>query len=323
MNRKIPFFAAALVAVIALAGCSGPSAPAATSKPAKLTTITVGVSPSTASAAVYLAEQKDFAANGLVVKLSTLQSGAQAVPQLLNGGLQFALGDTGGTISASSNGVPITATGVATVSPTKASQDYSGILTSNASIKTVSDLSGKTVAVNQLKGTAQLSAEAAIDNKGGDSSKVHFVELTFPEMVSAVASGKVDAALVVEPFLSAGKAQGMHVVLAPQAYSVPGLPSTIFVASAAYAKANPVIVAEFNKAMGQAATRLNSDPALARQISGTYTTIAPAVLKVITMPIFGEKVSDTSGTRKLVNLMNKYKYLAAQPDYKTLLLAGN
>ncbi len=323
MNHKSPLLAASVVAIIALAGCSSAVTPTASPASKSLTTITVGVSPSTASAAIYLGKQKEFAAHGLDVKLTIIQSGAQAIPLLLNGGLQFALGDAAGTITAATNGIAITATGVATVSPTKASQDYSSIVATDATITSVSDLSAKTVAVNQLKGIAQLTAAAAIDKKGGDSSKVRFVELAFPQMVDAVASGKVSAALVVEPFLSAGKAQGLHVVLAPQAYSVPGLPSTIFVASSAYAKANKSVISDFNRAVSEAGTRANADPALARKIAGTYTTISPDVLKVIALPIFANRVADTSGLRKLASLMTTYKFLAVKPDFTALLLSGN
>ncbi|MEF2975914.1 ABC transporter substrate-binding protein [Subtercola sp. YIM 133946] len=324
MKRSI-LAAALAAAVIGLSGCAGQAgaaAPAATAS-GGLTAITVGVSPSTASAAVYLAQQKEFAEQGLAVTTTTIQSGAEAIPQLLNGGLTFALGDAAGTITASSNDIGITATGVATVSPTDASKDYSAIMTANPAITSVAGLAGKTVAVNQLKGIAQLTAAAAIDKQGGDSSKVQFVELAFPQMVDALTSGKVDAALIVEPFLSAAKAKGLTTVIAPQSYSVPGLPSTIFVASTAYATANPDIVTRFNKAVGEAGARANADTDLARQIAGTYTTISPDVLKVITLPTYAESAGDTSGMRKLVDLMNTYKFLDNQPDYDTLLVSGN
>ncbi len=283
--------------------------------------ITIGVSPSTASAAAYLAQQKEFGEQGLDVTMATIQSGAEAVPRLLNGELAFALGDAAGTITAASNGVGVSATGVATVSPSDPAQDYSSIVASNPDLKGPADLSGHTVAVNQLNGIAELTAKAAIDSQGGDSSAVQFVELPFPQMTDAVTAGRVDAALVVEPFLSAAKGAGLHVVLAPQAYAVAGLPSTIFVASQAYANENPDIVKRFNTAVGQAAARANADPALARQIAGTYTQIPAATLSTIALPIYAENAGDVQGLHQLLELMNKYSMLEQQPDMDALLYA--
>lgn len=286
--------------------------------------ITVGVSPSTASAAVYLAQQKEFAEQGLTVNLATIQSGAEAIPRLLNGELTFALGDAAGTITAASNGVGIAATGVATVSPSDPAKDYSSIVAKNPDLKNATDLAGHTVAVNQLNGIAELTAKAAIDKQGGDSSQVQFVELAFPQMNDAVAAGRVDAALVVEPFLTAAKSAGLHVVLAPQAYAVAGLPSTIFVASQSYAGENVDVVKRFNTAVGEAGARANADPDLARQIAGTYTQLPAATLSAITLPTYAEKAADVQGMRQLLELMNKYSMLEQQPDMDTLLAtAGN
>ncbi len=286
------------------------------------TAITVGVSPSTASAAVYLALQKEFAEQGLDVTPSTIQSGAEAIPRLLNGELAFALGDAAGTITASSNGIEISATGVATVSPTKPEQDYSSIVATNPDIKGPQDLRGHTVAVNQLNGIAQLTAKAAIDNQGGDSSAVNFVELPFPQMNDAVTSGRVDSALVVEPFLSGARAGGMHVVLAPQAYAVAGLPSTIFVSAKSYSDQNPDVVNRFDAAMSAAAARANSDASVARQIAGTYTKIPPDVLAKITLPIYADNAGNVQGLNQLLALMNKYTMLEQQPDMGTLLFSA-
>jgi NitT/TauT family transport system substrate-binding protein len=286
------------------------------------TAITVGVSPSTASAAVYLAAQQEFAEQGLDVTMSTIQSGAEAIPRLLNGELAFALGDAAGTITAASNGIEISATGVATVSPSTPEQDYSSIVATNPDVKGPQDLQGHTVAVNQLNGIAQLTARAAIDNQGGDSSTVNFVELPFPQMNDAVSSGRVDSALVVEPFLSGALAAGMHVVLAPQAYAVAGLPSTIFVSAKSYAEENPDVVKRFDAAMNAAATRANADAAVARQIAGTYSTIPPDVLAKITLPIYAENAGDVQGLNELLALMNKYNVLDQQPEMDTLLFSA-
>lgn len=317
-----PFAATlAVLALSAVSACGANPAPSATQAGGP-TSITVGVSPSTASAAVYLAAEQEFKEQGLDVKMATIQSGAEAIPRLLNGELAFALGDAAGTMTAAANGVSIVASGVATTSPSDPNKDYSGIIAADPAITDVKALEGKTVAVNQLKGISELTARAAIDNRGGNSAAVQFVELPFPQMTDAVASGKVNAALLVEPFLSGAKAKGLHTVIAPQAYAVANLPSTIFVSSSQFASGNPDVVKKFQTAMSKASKRANADAAGTRRITATYTKIAPELLNVITLPIYAEDAADTSGMRTLAELMNKYKLLDNQPDLDSLLLGG-
>jgi NitT/TauT family transport system substrate-binding protein len=309
-----------LAAALTCAGC-GSTGSAAQAGPASdgLTHLKVGVSPTTVSVAVYLAKDKYFAEQGLAVDLSVIQSGAEAIPRLLNGSLDIALGDAVGALQSAGNKVPLRVVGVASVSPSDPALDYSGIVTGNADIHDVAGLSGRTVAVNQLNGGAQLTALAAIDAKGGDSAKVKFVELPFPQMTAAVQANRVDAALVVEPFLSAGSKAGLKTVLAPQAYSVAGLPSTLFVSSAKYADANAAAISKFMAAVSAASKDANADSAKARTIAGTFTNLPAATLATIKLPVFAEQAADTSGMTKMLALANKYNLLAKQPDMAAVL----
>ncbi|MDX6585246.1 MAG: NitT/TauT family transport system substrate-binding protein [Solirubrobacterales bacterium] len=308
-----------LAAALTCAGCGSTGSAKAGAASDGLTHLKVGVSPTTVSVAVYLAKDKYFAEQGLAVDLSVIQSGAEAIPRLLNGSLDIALGDAVGALQSAGNGVPLRVVGVASVSPSDPALDYSGIVTGDAGIHDVAGLSDRTVAVNQLNGGAQLTALAAIDAKGGDSSKVKFVELPFPQMTAAVQAKRVDAALVVEPFLSAGTKAGLKTVLAPQAYSVAGLPSTLFVSSGKYADANAAAISKFMTALSAASKDANADPTKARTIAGTFTGLPAATLETIKMPVFAEQAADTSGMTKMLALANKYHLLAKQPDLAAVL----
>ena len=43
------------------------------------------------------------------------------------------------------------------------------------------DLSGKTVSVNNLQNIGDTTIRTVVDNDGGDSSKIKFVEVAFPK----------------------------------------------------------------------------------------------------------------------------------------------
>ena len=134
MRSRMFLLVSAAIALSA-AACGGPSSDSTGSAGGSsggssggVASVTVGVSPSIASASAYLAAKGTFAAEGLDVKFSTIQSGAEAIPRLLNGELAFALGDPAGTVTAASNGVELTVTSVATLAPSNPEQDFSGII---------------------------------------------------------------------------------------------------------------------------------------------------------------------------------------------------
>jgi ABC-type nitrate/sulfonate/bicarbonate transport system substrate-binding protein len=60
-----------------------------------------------------------------------------------------------------------------------------------------------------------VSIKGIVDQDGGDSSSVHFVEMPPPSMVSALQAGKIDAAGLYDPFLSAALAVGAKPIAKP------------------------------------------------------------------------------------------------------------
>src|SRR5258708_10988982 len=81
-----------------------------------------------------------------------------------------------------------------------------------------SDLTGKVVAISGLNDLTYFATRAWIDQNGGKSADVKFIELPFPAMAAAVEQKRVDAAYVIEPFLTA--AGGDLKILARAARSV-------------------------------------------------------------------------------------------------------
>lgn len=94
----IRLFAAGAAALMALSGAA---------EAQDLTEITVGVSPAIFSASVFLAKEEGiFEKHGLPVSIVTIQSGAEAVPKLVNGTFDISMGDPVGTSNVFLNGVP-------------------------------------------------------------------------------------------------------------------------------------------------------------------------------------------------------------------------
>lgn len=313
MNKRVLGVAAA-AALMMTAACGGEDE----SPEASTATLVVGVSPSTTSIPLYLAESKGiFEKHRLDVELTTIQSGSAAVPQMLKGDLTFTMGDVAATLDASKNDVALKLIAAHTIGPSKDERDYTAIVTKDASITSATDLEGKTMAVNQLKGGAAATAAAGIIAHGGDASKVDFVEIPIPQMVDAITTGQVDSALATEPYVTVGEDAGLSVVLHPQASSVAGLPSIGILSSTTFAEANPDVVRAFVDALAEANTYANDHLDEARE-AAAYTEIEPDVLDRIHLPLWADDPADMSKLPDLVTLLEEQGAFEGDPKLENL-----
>jgi NitT/TauT family transport system substrate-binding protein len=311
--------AAGAAAVVVAAGCgSSHEQQAAGGRQA----VKVGL-PGTANATSgYIAGKRFFHRAGLAFAPVEVTNGAKAIPMLLNGQLDIALGDGMGSLTAAANGVPLQVIGVATQAPADPKLDPTALATADRGV-TAAGLAGKSVAVSQLGGAPELVAKSAIDAGGGDSSAVKFVELGSAQMVAALKAHRVDAALLTEPNATVAEQQGLPILSRPQSLGEPGLPSTLWVTSRKYAAEHPDVIKKFVAAVQSGGREANADPAGARQVAATFMSIDPKVLQAIRFPLFAHDVADTTPVRRFVDLANRYKAFPKQPDLDHVLAGGS
>jgi NitT/TauT family transport system substrate-binding protein len=193
-----------------------------------------------------------------------------------------------------------------------AAQDATGLAVSAASgIHSAADLSGKTIAVNALDSISTVTASAAIDAAGGDSAKVKFVEMPFPQMVAAVQRGLVGGAMLGEPYLTQAKEAGLVDLFPVMSKAIPGTPQLVYIASKAYATSHPAIVNAFAAAITAANGDLGRDPSLIRSVGAKSTTVGATVLAKIILPTFTPAALTASSLATLEQLMIRYKVLKA------------
>lgn len=318
MKRLLVAMALALACTnLAACGSSEPEAEASDR------VLKVGLGRSANSLTVYIAAKKFAADHDLKIELVNLDSGAAAIPLLLNGGLDMSLGDSLATLTASANGVPLSVVGVAATGPETPEQDNSAIFVKDDSV-TVKDLEGEKVAVSALGGAPELVARAGIDASGGDSSKVDFVEIGIETRDSAIEKGQIKGALLTEPSMTAALQAGtLHELVRPMALAFQKLPVTLWITSQKFAKEQPELVDDFLAAVQDAAVEANEDPAAAKKLGAPLFDMEPGVLDDMRLPVFAEDVNDMSTLPDLVDLVNKYDLFDKQPDLETLVVDGN
>jgi NitT/TauT family transport system substrate-binding protein len=156
------------------------------------------------------------------------------------------------------------------------------VVAKNSPIKTGKDLDGKTIGVRDLTNIGSVATEAWIDQNGGDSKTVRFVELPDSASAAAVVAGRVDAASIAEPFLDQALKLDTR-ILAPSYDAIAGdfMVGAWFTTSA-YAKAHPDVVRKFEQVMIETARWANTHRARSAQILAKYAKVdvSPTMARV-------------------------------------------
>ncbi|WP_019925874.1 ABC transporter substrate-binding protein [Nocardia sp. BMG111209] len=311
--------ASALLLALALSACGsgGGSSTASNSGP---TTVKVTIIPIVDVAPIYLGQQQGFFKNqGLDLQLSTAQGGAAIVPAVVSGQVDFGFSNLTSLIVGASKGLPLKIVAPGNASTGVPGKDFGGVVVkADSPIRSAKDLVGKKVAVNTLNNINDTTVRASIRAAGGDAADVKFTELGFPDMLPAVSNGNVDAAQVVEPFLTTALKNGDRLIASNYVDTAANLTIAGYFTSQQTAKAKPDLVKRFAAAM-QESLKYSADHADAvRQVLSSYTKIDPAVAAALVLPQFPDRV-DKNSAQVLTDLAVKDGLITKAPDLAALL----
>lgn len=182
------------------------------------------------------------------------------------------------------------------------------VLTAKPDINKVEDLKGKTIAVPSRLSTHNLLIHKIFANKGLDAGKdVKLVDMAPPEMVNALATGRIDAFIVAEPFGGQAELQkvGKVLVLSKDVWK-DHICCTLNVREALIQE-NPSAVEELVGHFAKTAKFIEGNPKEAARLSQKYLGQKPEVIEhVLTKPV---------GRVSFDNLLPSVKDIAASQDY--------
>jgi NitT/TauT family transport system substrate-binding protein len=284
------------------------------------TTITVGTLPIANAAPMYLGMEKGFFEDeGLKIKPQVGEGGAALVPALISGDAQFAFVGVIPAITAVAQDVPVKIVTSSDDAAETEEEDWQTLVVPKGSaIKSVEDLPGKTVAVNALRGLAEVVISRSLEKQGVDYKQVKLLEVPFPEMPAALEGGRVDAALLTEPFLSAVLAEGGTQIDAPSVETLPSFPNGVYITSEQYLAENKDVVDRFASAMNKSLDYAQSHPEEVRRIIPTYTQVPKAAAEKLRLPAFDSEL-DQKGIELEAELTAKYGIIEEAPAYDDLV----
>ncbi|WP_448627306.1 ABC transporter substrate-binding protein [Geodermatophilus sp. URMC 64] len=320
MRRRL-LTSVAVLAVLTTAACGSDDGGGSSSgEDGGTTALTVGVIPIVDVAPIYLGqEQGFFEDHDIDLTLVQESGGAAAVPGVVAGDFEFSFGNVTSILLAGSQNLPLRIVAEGNSSTGDPENDFSYVVVApDSPIQTAADLAGKTVSVNNLKNIGEVTIRKVVEDAGGDPDSINFVELAFPDMPAAVLNGDVDAAWVVEPFVTAATSQGARKVVANFAEAVDDLTVATYFTTEQYIQQNPDVVDDFQAAIQESLQYANDNPDEVRRIVTTYTQIAPEVAEQMALPAFPQDVNVDS-LESVADLMQQYGVTEDAVDVSSLL----
>lgn len=319
--RGIASLALAAGLVVTAAACGSGSPSTASGGGGKLTTVNVGVLPIIDDVALYVGLKEGlFRRQGLDVKPVIIANGALTSQEVLSGKLQFAFNNYVTMILAAQGGAPLrlVADGCQTTPGVMAI-----MVPKDSPIHRVRDLAGKTLAVNAPKNIGPLMVESALKAAGVPAGSVKLTTVQFPDMSQALRSHTVDAAWMVEPFVSlSGKTVGARLLADTASGAMADFPVSGWETSAQYAQQNQKVVAAFRKAITQASADA-ANRSVVEQVAPAYikgmtrqTASKVHVMSFPTAPVTAARLQRVAEAMRGVGL------LTAPFDVRQLLLSS-
>lgn len=250
--------------------------------------ITIGALPISETAPLWAAiDAGVFAEHGLDVTVETIQGGALAMPALVNGDVDFLIGQPYGALRAHLQGLDVRI--VANYASSYAEgDDINGVVSApGSSISRPADLAGKRVAVNSLGAAGDLTISAVVAQDGGDPSTIEFVEVAFPDAQAQLEAGNIDAAWVPQPFLNMIVGAGGTLVTYNYQDTLPGLPTLVIIATGDTVSSDPDLVDRVREAFSAAfAWAADNDDAVRQALVDNLSIPAEGAAR-LPLPEFG------------------------------------
>jgi NitT/TauT family transport system substrate-binding protein len=268
---------------------------------------------------VYALESGLFHRYGIEADLQRATSGAAIVAGVVGGTFQIGKASITSLCAAHVRGLPLT-----WISPggeTDASQQLIGLIVkADGPIKTGADLNGKTIGVSALNDYFSLAARAWTDVHGGDSSTIKLTEIPLSQAAGAVDAGRIDAAILIQPFLQSSIAGGrVRSIGDPSSGIGSHFVQVAWFTSTDFAAKNPDVIERIMRAMRESSTYANGHHAETAVMLKKFmdTDAIPFTTRI---PL-GIRFNPTQ-IQALIDLQAKYKMLPATFDVREVIYPG-
>jgi NitT/TauT family transport system substrate-binding protein len=163
----------------------------------------VGIIPIVGVAPYYAAVQQGyFGAENVAVTTQVVRAGAAAIPALVGNSFDIIYSNGTSIVEAIAKGIDLRII-IQSAPIGKTPPDPGALIRRKGEqLRSGKDLEGKVVAINAVRDTQWMFLKAWVKQTGGDPEKVQIIEVALPAMLEALKAKRVDAALVLDPFMT-------------------------------------------------------------------------------------------------------------------------
>jgi len=273
------------------------------------TVIRVGSSTDDAIRPVLYAVQAGlFKKAGLDVEVIKLTNGAAVAAAVAGGSADIGKGSALTAILAYARGLPFTIT-TNLADYASDAPDTAMIVANTSPIASVKDLAGKTVGVIGIQDFNTLSIDTWLHANGVDPATVKFIEIPNSASLAALASGRIDATLVLEPAYSRAVAmQQFRIIGYPWTSIAKRFTEAVIFANTSWVATHGDTIATFNRVVREAAADVAAHEEETKPLAASFAGFDAATLqnfhppaRALTMsPAELQPVIDAAATFKLI-----------------------
>lgn len=231
-----------------------------------------------------------FAKAGLSVELDALGSGSATAAAVAGGSIDIGKSSLASLIAAHGRGIAFQIVAPASIYD-DANPVAGFVVAKDAGITSAKELNGKTVAASSLKDLIAIATQAWIDENGGDSKTVHFIELPSSAVTAALEQNRIVGASMVTPALARalesgkGRLLGKSFSAIAKHFLIAGWFST-----KDWLTKNPDTAKRFVEAFREAAAYTDSHHSETVELLASYSKISPGTIRGMTRSTAGTVV---------------------------------
>jgi NitT/TauT family transport system substrate-binding protein len=260
-----------------------------------------------------------FRRAGLDVQLTRATSGSAVAAAVAGGSLDIGKSSIVSIVTARAKGLAFVSIAPASMY-NPAAPDGGLIVSMGSPIKTGRDLNGKIIATPALGDLNTIATRAWVDQNGGDSKTIQFVEVPVAAQAAALDEGRIAAGGIINPFLGQALASGKARFLAPfySAISKSFMLSGWFT-TADFAAKHRDAVASFQRIIDTSSTYTNAHHAETAPLLATWSGI--------TLDAAAHSPRMTNGTRiaaeeiqPVIDLLARYAVIPKVFDAREMIV---
>jgi NitT/TauT family transport system substrate-binding protein len=263
----------------------------------------MGVATDTAGALLYAKDLGLFQKYGLNADVELPNSTSLAVSAVIGGAVDIAYTNVISIEQAYRKGTPIVIVCPANLNVPERPTSFL-LVAKTSPIKTARDLEGKIIGTQPLKSLGDNAVNAWMAARGADPSRVKWLEIPFVACAEALARGRIDAAVVVEPFGTQARETTRNLgrpfdAVAKYFYGA------AYIASKTWASAHPDAVMRFVGAIAEASRWANKNPQLSATILEKYSGVDAETVAGMTRVVLADRM-DPADLQATIDFAAKY-----------------